>query len=149
VKKWLTLAALAIGLLTGSIRPAEAAATTTLICHNDDRPDFGQISVILNEAKGTVSINYPARSVPNGRFPPIDVPASSTGPMTAKFGSDSIDFSQQKAETDTLTLYSRYNIDRLTGVLLAYQSTNAPWDKAAPRDRVMWHYSCHKGEKQF
>ena len=69
--------------------------------------------------------------------------------MTAKFGSDSIDFSQQKAETDTLTLYSRYNIDRLTGVLLAYQSTNAPWDKAAPRDRVMWHYSCHKGEKQF
>lgn len=149
MKNWLTIAALTIGLMTGLLRPAEAAATTTLICHNDDRPDFGQISVILNEAKGTVTINYPARSVPNGRFPPIDVPASSSGPITAKFSSETIDFSQEKALTGTLTQYSRYTIDRLTGVLLAYQSNNAPWERAAAHDRVMWHYTCHKGEKQF
>lgn len=129
--------------------PAAQARPVTLVCNNDTRPDLGQITVDLDEAAATATLNFPARMIPNGRYPPISSPASSVGPLPARFDAKSVTFDQQKAVTDTITVYNHYTVDRVTAVLLSYFSQSAPWDQAAPKDRAMYHYTCHIGTAQF
>lgn len=121
------------------------ADPTTLVCNNDTRPDLGPISVDLNQAQGTVTENAPARSVPNGDLPPIDMPAASNGPFPAKFDAKTISFDRKVNDQS----YWHITIDRVTGVLLWYSSDFAPWDEATPENRAMFQYSCHVGQTQF
>ena len=123
------------------------AAPTTLVCHNDSRPGDPDITVDLNDAKGTATINNPAYYMPNGNLSPVFVPASSAGPFAAKFDARTITFDQKIV--DGPATYHHHTIDRLTGVLFQYSSVDAPWDRAKPQNRVMYHFTCHVGKAKF
>ncbi len=134
---------LAAAILVAADR-ATLAAPATLVCHNNSRASDPDITVDLNDAKGTVTINNPAYYVPGNVF----VPASSAGPFAAKFDARTITFDQKKDLGGTMR-YTHNRMDRLTGVFFQYNSDGAPWDQAKPQYRVMYHFTCHVGKAKF
>jgi len=126
---------------------AAMAAQTTLVCNNDTRPDFEGMTVALDEARGTVTFNHPAHTI--GRIPHT-FPARSDGPFAATFDSKTITVDiPTYTSGDGIINYSHYTIDRVTADLLQFDSSNAPFDQAAERDKVMYHFTCHVARALF
>lgn len=149
VTNWNSVTAPALfGVAALAISSQAAIATpTTLVCSNDTRPDFGGMTVDLDEAGGTATINYPARTEYRVS-PPQTYPAHSVGPFRATFDVKQVVFDQQD-QTGSIALYAHYTIDRLTGALFEFSSMYAPFNQAGPRDRVVYQYTCHVGHPQF
>lgn len=119
---------------------AALAAPVTLIC----TPLFNQVTTIdLNEAAHTVTLNNLASYV-SVTTPPTVIPASSTGPIAAKFDSKMITFAQHFAKFDE---YENWTLDRRTGVLLEYRGINAPYDRATKRN--VFKRTCHVEKAKF
>jgi hypothetical protein len=125
------------------------AAPITLICNNGLRDDQQpHITIDLDEAKSTTTVNYPATSIDyssHGIPNPVVTPAHSTGPLMAAFNSKTIRFDLHDNSEG-----SYYTLDRMTGVLLYYISANGvPFDQASPQDRGIWTYNCEVGNAKF
>jgi len=119
---------------------AALAAPVTLVCTGG----LGPLTLDLNEAAHTVTMNFPAKPVPE-TTPPTLIPASSTGPMAAKFDSKMITFVSPVGGGGTV--YENWTLDRLTGVLMEYRGVNAPYDRATLRNA--WSRNCHVGKAKF
>jgi hypothetical protein len=128
---------------------AAMADPTTLVCENGLRPDqVPHLTIALDESKGTVTINYPVTSVVYpGSAGPFITPAQSAGPLPAKFDSTSIVFDRHDRESGGF--YEHFTIDRVTAVLIDYQSMKAPFDQASSDQKVIWRYTCRVGKAQF
>jgi hypothetical protein len=136
-KAWRTLLGVAI-LMAAS--QAALAAPVTLIC----TPVFNVVITIdLNEAAHTVTINNLA-SYDSATTPPTVIPASSSGPIAAKFDSKMITFAQHFAKFGT---YENWTLDRRTGELLEYRGVNAPYDRATSRN--VFKRTCHVEKTKF
>jgi hypothetical protein len=118
---------------------ATLAVQTTLVCSGP----WGLFTIDLNEAAGAVTLNYPAKPVPE-TVPPSVIPASTVGPFAAKFNGKSIPFVSPFGDP---TVHENWTLDRLTGVLLEYRGVNAPYDRATLRN--VFSHTCHVGRKQF
>jgi hypothetical protein len=122
------------------------AAPTTLVCDNGLRPDqVPHITVDLNAAERTVTVNYPATSIYYGSLP-TETPAHSVGPINAVFDAKTIVFDLRDQEPG---FFKHFTLDRMTGVLLDYNSVGAPFDNASPNDRAVWSYNCQVGTPKF
>lgn len=116
------------------------------MCNNGLRPDQSpHITVDIDEGKGAVTVNYPATSIYYGSLP-TDTPAHSIGPVAAMFDSKTIVFDLRDQEPG---FYEHFTLDRITGVLLDYNSVHAPFDRASPTDRAVWSYQCEVGTPKF
>jgi len=137
--RWLLLG---IILAVGASQSA-FAAPTSLVCNNESRPGDPLITIDLDDAKGTATLNFPAFNLP----PPSrgHVPARSVGPLAAKFNPKAITFSY----TDDSTGFHDYRIDRLTGVLLSFFGHGAKFEQADPKNRVMYRWTCQVGKAKF
>jgi hypothetical protein len=122
------------------------AIEKTLICDNGLRPDqVPHITMDLDEANSTVTVNYPATSIYYDSLLK-DTPARSVGPVAAAFDPKSIVFDLRDQEPG---FYKHFTLDRLTGVLLDYNSVDAPYDKAPATDKGVWSYNCQLGTAKF
>lgn len=132
-----TLLGVAILIATSQ---AAWAAPVTLIC----TPLFNVVTTIdLNEAARTVTINNLASYDP-ATTPPSVIPASSSGPIAAKFDSKMITFVGPSADP---SVHENYTLDRRTGVLLEYRGVNAPYDRATLRN--VFKRTCHVEKAKF
>ena len=122
-----------LAMLMATCQPV-LAASTTLVCTRPP-PNDRKITIDLNEAKGTATVNYAAWD---------SMPASSLGPIAATFDSKTVTF-----DTKNGTRYDHYTIDRVTLDFTNYGSEGAPFDQAAQQDRVIYEYTCSIGKKQF
>jgi hypothetical protein len=127
-----TLAALA--MLAAMSQPSRAALTTLVCTNSSAYPTF---TVDLDEAKGTATINYPARSFTT---PHVDVPAHSDGPFAAKFEAKTVTFDKKVGGDPPGN--DHFTIDRLTG-----EFQEQVCDPRGCSGFAVSH--CHKGEKQF
>jgi len=107
------------------------AGTTTLICHviGTMLVEDGSTTIELNEAQSSVVVHFAASHCTAACGPPRPgEPASSLGPLPAKFGANTISFSNPNGPVT-------YVIDRLTGVFVA-NYINVSW-------------TCDVGKKKF
>jgi len=123
-------------LMAGS--QAALAAPTTLVCTGND----GTLTLDLNEAKGTVTADYPAMPVYPGSKQTID--ARTTGPFPATFVPKTITWdaateSDKKADAG---IRRPSSLDRMTGALQE-QVCNQTGCSG------IYAYNCRKGEQQF
>jgi hypothetical protein len=150
-----TVAALAI---LAACEPA-LAGPTMLVCHLDAPTalafEDGATTIELNEAQSSVVVHFAAAHLTNsdgvtgaadGRGSPN--PAASVGPLTAKFGSDTITFSSTGGgEYDSngnhfVPYQGSYLINRLTGSFVH----KSPGDGAL----TVWQkWTCKPGNRQF
>lgn len=119
---------------------ATLAAPVTLVCTGG----LGPLTLDLNEAARTVTINFPARPV-HETNPPTLIPAVSKGPFAAKFNSKAITFVEPVDSSGTV--YENWNLNRLTGILLEYRGVNAPYNRATLRNA--WSRTCQVGKAKF
>jgi len=146
--KWSGCAGLALLLVAAGPALAEP---TTLICTGADvqRGTTLPINIDLDEPASAVTINYPAHTDAS-TTPPTPIAATSDGPLDAIFDPKTVVFNMQKPGSGaTVMRYSHYTLDRLTGALIQYDSNNAPFDQADPKDKSIYHYSCHLAKAQF
>lgn len=122
--------------------PAAMAAPTTLSCYNDHLN--ATILIDVDETNGTAAVTYPAYTFMNNGNQ-ISVPEHSSGSLKAQFDPKTITFDQPGADGGS----THNTLDRITGVLLAYVGTRAPYDQSAAQDRGIQTYNCHVGQKQF
>ncbi|MDE2163354.1 MAG: hypothetical protein KGJ53_09340 [Alphaproteobacteria bacterium] len=127
-------------LLTAST--AALADPTTLTCHDDNLNST--ILIDLDEANGTATVTYPAYTFMNNGYQ-RSVPESSSGTLKAQFDPKTITFDQPGDGGGS----THNTINRITGVLLAYVGTRAPYEQSAEQDRGIQTYNCHVGAKQF
>jgi len=142
----LATAALATSMLLASSQSL-FAEPVTLVCTGDPGETVTSgvpVTYDLDEARGTVTINWPVTTVPNGRYPPIVHPAGSAT-LPATFSPKAITFDRNYDTGD----YNHYVIDRLTGRLTMLNSTGAAFETASPKDRSILHGTCHVGKAEF
>jgi len=144
-----TLAVLAMLVAPPKIALAD---TTTLICHMDKglEVELGPTTIELNEARGTVVVNFGARHSANPDIPPtVGIwPAHSEEPHQATFSADTITWQVTYpvpnipgvtwSSPPSPTTYN-YTINRRTGVFNAI--VNGQVDAHS--------YTCQAAQKQF
>ena len=126
---------LALAFLAGE---SAFAASMTLVCV-PKRPDSSTITIEVDEQRRTVSLSFSGGE--RGNEPP-------TGAIAATIDSRLIAFNRSGFNGNT-NWYSRHEINRLSGNLSMYYSIRAPWDRAAPDDRLMLTYSCQATKPRF
>ena len=136
---------LGIALVAAASQPL-LAAPTSLVCDSQSRPGDPAITIDLDEAKGTATLHFPARTLPSR--PPGHVPAKSFGPFAAKFTPKEITFSHTYPQGNE-TAFQDYRIDRLTGDMTDFFAHGAKFERADPKMRLMSRWTCQVGKAKF
>jgi hypothetical protein len=125
-------------LLVAASQAARADQPTTLVC--DYEMGF-QVTIDLNASQGTATINYPAEHFPGVNVPPLsETYAATFDPRKISFGGPM---------PLRPTAHRKIVVDRVSGALTEFASENAPYDRAAPNDRLIKKAACHVGKTQF
>lgn len=131
------LVALAMLMLMASYHVAQAAPTT-LVCTGNN----ATFTLDLNEAKGTVTNNYPAAPLYPGS--PQTFPARTEGPFPATFDSKTIawDCATESDKKASASIRRPSSLDRMTGILQQQVCDQTGCSG-------IYNYNCHRGEQQF
>jgi hypothetical protein len=133
---------IAIGALAVSIAaPLSARAdTTTLVCSGGPTT----ITVVLDTARGVVTVTFPA-AIDTNSSPPLTMPGSSST-NSAVFDANTISWNDSSAVPP---MYMKWTLDRLSGKLQMFASQGAPFEQAAMSQRYIYERMCRVGTPQF
>jgi hypothetical protein len=125
-------------LLVATSQAVRADQPATLVC--DYEMGF-QVTIDLNPSRGTATINYPAEQFSGASLPPLsETYAATFDPRKISFGGPM---------PSRPTAHRKIIVDRVSGALTEFASENAPYDRAAPNDRLIKKATCHAGKPQF